>query len=105
VRRQAQRVVEVLVEGGVRDAGTLGDPGGGDVAVALLRQRLRRRRGQSLPLVLPDQLDFLADGGNDKKFSSRIIEIAKTTDGPPGVGTVYASTAKDGGIRQSTSSN
>ena len=41
---------------------------------------------------------FLADGENDKKFSPRIIEISKTTDGPPGAGTVYASTAKDGGI-------
>ena len=41
---------------------------------------------------------FLADGENDKKFSARIVEIAKTTDGPPGVGTVYASTAKDGPI-------
>jgi uncharacterized protein YndB with AHSA1/START domain len=39
---------------------------------------------------------FLADGENDKRFSKRIVEIAKTTDGPPGVGTVYASTAKDG---------
>jgi carbon monoxide dehydrogenase subunit G len=42
---------------------------------------------------------FLADGENDKKFSPRIVEIEKTTDGPPGVGTVYASTAKDGGIK------
>jgi uncharacterized protein YndB with AHSA1/START domain len=39
---------------------------------------------------------FLADGENDKRFSSRIVEMAKTTDGPPGLGTVYASTAKDG---------
>ena len=39
---------------------------------------------------------FLADGENDKRFSARIVEIAKTTDGPSGVGTVYASTAKDG---------
>lgn len=39
---------------------------------------------------------FLADGENDKRFSARIVEIAKTTDGPPGLGTVYASTAKDG---------
>jgi uncharacterized protein YndB with AHSA1/START domain len=39
---------------------------------------------------------FLADGENDKKFSSRILEIKKTTDGPPGRGTVYESTAKDG---------
>ena len=42
---------------------------------------------------------FLADGENDKKFSSRVLEIAKTTDGPPGVGTVYASTVKDAGIK------
>jgi len=39
---------------------------------------------------------FLADGENDKRFSSRILEIKKTTDGPPGAGSVYASTAKDG---------
>ena len=31
---------------------------------------------------------FLADGENDPKFSPRVLEIAKTTDGPPGV--VYA---------------
>jgi uncharacterized protein YndB with AHSA1/START domain len=42
---------------------------------------------------------FLADGENDRKFSSRVIEIAKTTDGPPGVGTVYASTVKDAGVK------
>ncbi|MFI5027428.1 MAG: SRPBCC family protein [Solirubrobacterales bacterium] len=42
---------------------------------------------------------FLADGENDKKFSARIVEIEKKTDGPPGLGTVYASTAKDGGIK------
>jgi hypothetical protein len=42
---------------------------------------------------------FLADGENDKEFSPRIVEIEKTTDGPPGVGTVYASTAKDGGVK------
>jgi len=41
---------------------------------------------------------FLADGENDKTFSKRIIEISKTTDGPVGVGTVYDSKAKDGGI-------
>ena len=39
---------------------------------------------------------FLADGENDKKFSSRILEMKKTTDGPPGRGTVYESVAKDG---------
>jgi uncharacterized protein YndB with AHSA1/START domain len=41
---------------------------------------------------------FLADGENDPKFSPRVLEIAKTTDGPPGVGTVYASTVKDAGM-------
>jgi carbon monoxide dehydrogenase subunit G len=41
---------------------------------------------------------FLADGQNDPKFSPRVQEIAKTTDGPPGVGTVYASTVKDAGM-------
>jgi uncharacterized protein YndB with AHSA1/START domain len=42
---------------------------------------------------------FLADGENDPKFSARVVEIAKTTDGPPGVGTVYASTVKDAGVK------
>lgn len=42
---------------------------------------------------------FLANGENDKKFSERIVEIEKRTEGPPGVGTIYASTAKDGGVK------
>lgn len=42
---------------------------------------------------------FLADGENDPKFSPRVLEIAKTTDGPRGVGTVYASTVKDAGVK------
>ena len=42
---------------------------------------------------------FVADGENDPKFSPRVLEIAKTTDGPPGVGTVYASTVKDAGVK------
>src|SRR5919108_2716064 len=42
---------------------------------------------------------FLADGENDPKFSPRVLDIAKTTDGPPGVGTVYASTVKDAGVK------
>jgi carbon monoxide dehydrogenase subunit G len=42
---------------------------------------------------------FLADGQNDGKFSPRVLEIAKTTEGPPGVGTVYASTVKDAGMK------
>ena len=43
--------------------------------------------------------DFLADGTNDPKFSPRVQEIAKTTDGPVGAGTVYASTVKDAGVK------
>jgi len=43
--------------------------------------------------------DFLANGENDKKFSPRVLEIAKTTDGPIGTGTVYSSTVKDAGIK------
>jgi carbon monoxide dehydrogenase subunit G len=42
--------------------------------------------------------DFLADGENDRKFSPRVQEIVKTTDGPPGQGTVYKSTVKDAGM-------
>jgi len=42
---------------------------------------------------------FLADGENDKKFSPRVLEIEKTRDGPPGRGTVYASTVKDAGVK------
>jgi hypothetical protein len=41
---------------------------------------------------------FLADGENDRKFSPRVLEIRKTTEGPPGVGTVYASRVKDAGL-------
>ena len=43
--------------------------------------------------------DFLADGENDKKFSSRVLEITKKTDGPIRAGTVFASTVKDAGIK------
>ena len=42
---------------------------------------------------------FLADGTNDPKFSPRVLEIAKTTDGPVAVGTVFASTVKDAGMK------
>ena len=48
---------------------------------------------------IEDVFAFLADGENDPKFSPRVLQIAKTTDGPPGVGTVYASTVKDAGIK------
>ncbi len=42
---------------------------------------------------------FLADGENDKKFSPRVVEISKATDGPPGKGTIYKSTVKDAGMK------
>lgn len=42
---------------------------------------------------------FLADGANDPKFSPRVVAIEKRTDGPVGVGTVYASTVKDAGMK------
>jgi uncharacterized protein YndB with AHSA1/START domain len=41
---------------------------------------------------------FLADGENDPKFSPRVLEIAKATDGPPGVGSVFKSKVKDAGM-------
>jgi carbon monoxide dehydrogenase subunit G len=44
---------------------------------------------------------FLADGTNDTKFSPRVQEITKVTDGPTGVGTVYSSTVKDAGMKTS----
>jgi len=42
---------------------------------------------------------FLADGTNDPKFSPRVLEIAKSPEQPTGVGTVYASTVKDAGVK------
>lgn len=44
---------------------------------------------------------FLADGTNDPKFSPRVQEIRKTTDGPVGVGTVFESKVKDAGMTTS----
>lgn len=44
---------------------------------------------------------FLADGTNDPKFSPRVQEIRKTTEGPIGVGTVYESAVKDAGMKSS----
>src|SRR3954468_11082223 len=44
---------------------------------------------------------FLADGTNDTKFSPRVQEITKRTDGPPGVGTVYSSAVTDAGLKTS----
>jgi hypothetical protein len=45
-----------------------------------------------------DVFAFLADGTNDPKFSPRVKEIAKSTDGPVGVGTVFESTVRDAGM-------
>ena len=45
--------------------------------------------------------EFLAAGTNDPKFSPRVQEIRKTTDGPVGVGTVFESTVKDAGMKSS----
>jgi hypothetical protein len=42
---------------------------------------------------------FVADGTNDPKFSPRVLEIAKATDGPIGVGTHFKSTVKDAGMK------
>jgi uncharacterized protein YndB with AHSA1/START domain len=42
---------------------------------------------------------FLAAGENDPKFSPRVVQIARTTDGPTAVGTVFASTVKDAGVK------
>lgn len=47
---------------------------------------------------IEEVFDFLADGTNDPKFSPRVKEIRKTTDGPVGVGTVFESKVKDAGV-------
>jgi hypothetical protein len=59
------------------------------------------RFGASVVIERPSEevFAFLADGENDPKFSPRVLEISKTTDGPPGVATVYASTVKDAGMK------
>jgi hypothetical protein len=41
---------------------------------------------------------FLADGTNDPKFSPRVRDIRKTTEGPIAVGTVFESEVKDAGM-------
>ncbi len=41
---------------------------------------------------------FLAAGTNDPKFSPRVEEIRKATDGPVGVGTIFESKVKDAGL-------
>jgi hypothetical protein len=47
---------------------------------------------------IDDVFAFLADGTNDPKFSPRVQEIRKTTDGPVAVGTVFESKVKDAGM-------
>jgi hypothetical protein len=47
---------------------------------------------------ISEVFDFLADGTNDPKFSPRVQEIRKSSDGPIGVGTVFESTVKDAGM-------
>jgi uncharacterized protein YndB with AHSA1/START domain len=47
---------------------------------------------------IAEVFSFLANGENDTKFSPRVQEIKKTTDGPPGAGTVFQSTVKDAGM-------
>ncbi|WP_314173703.1 SRPBCC family protein [Streptomyces winkii] len=42
---------------------------------------------------------YLADGENDPRFSPRVQEMTKVTEGPTAVGTVYRSTVKDAGVR------
>ncbi|MFG2825685.1 SRPBCC family protein [Kitasatospora sp. NPDC048365] len=44
---------------------------------------------------------YLADGRHDPEFSPRVLEIAKTPDGPTAVGTVFRSTVKDAGLKTS----
>ena len=48
---------------------------------------------------IEEVFEFLANGENDPNFSPRVLEIAKTTEGPTGVGTVYASTVEDAGVK------
>jgi hypothetical protein len=50
---------------------------------------------------IEDVFAFLADGTNDPKFSPRVQEIQKTTDGPIAVGTVFESKVRDAGMTTS----
>jgi hypothetical protein len=50
---------------------------------------------------IDEVFSFLADGTNDPKFSPRVQEIGKTTEGPIGVGTVFESKVKDAGMTTS----
>src|ERR1700759_3250524 len=50
---------------------------------------------------IDDVFAFRADGTNDPKFSPRVQEIRKSTDGPVAVGTVFESRVKDAGMTTS----
>ena len=52
---------------------------------------------------ITEVFEFLADGTNDPKFSPRVQEIRKATDGPACVGTVFESTVKDACMKTSRS--
>jgi hypothetical protein len=41
---------------------------------------------------------YLAAGTNDPRFSPRVLEIRKETEGPPAAGTVFVSKVKDAGM-------
>ena len=59
------------------------------------------RFGASIEIDRPieEVFDFLAEGVNDRRFSPRVLAIEKITEGPPDVGTVFASTVKDAGFK------
>jgi uncharacterized protein YndB with AHSA1/START domain len=64
-------------------------------------ETMAERFGASVVIDRPIEsvFAFLADGENDRKFSPRVLEIAHTTDGPVGQGTIYKSTVKDAGFK------
>ncbi len=41
---------------------------------------------------------YLADGTHDPDFSPRVLQIKREPEGPPAVGTVFVSRAKDAGM-------
>jgi uncharacterized protein YndB with AHSA1/START domain len=67
----------------------------------MLRGMSDRRFGASTVIDRPidEVFAFLAAGVNDPQFSPRVQEITQVSDGPVGVGTVFASTVKDGGLK------
>lgn len=47
---------------------------------------------------IADVFTYLADGTHDPEFSPRILKITREPEGPPTVGTVFVSRAKDAGM-------